>query len=334
MKNLFLIGFIALVSVCESMALGETIVSNLSQKELSENPRADYGALGYGEAGVFGRTFGIDRYGVQGENRCEGGDAVAIRGDSYSPDGIGVLGHGYGSGVMGMGNKLGVVGESRSPKGIGVKGITTTRLGISYGVIGEVMSPKGIGVLGKNNASAGDTIGVLGTTISSHGIGVRGINLKTGGFGWGVVGESFGYGPAMLGINYSNSGYTTGVEGAIKSETGVAVNGVSHANKGKSIGVRGYTKSVEGYPGWFEGGQGIKIPVLDADPKSPAEGTIWINRKEAALKMRVNGITVALKGSTTASGEVPGGKIWLEEDIGALLYKTGGEVRHLRGNKM
>jgi hypothetical protein len=87
----------------------------------------------------------------------------------------------------------GVRGETNSPEGVGVLAInnaggnainawSAATTGFSAGVFAESNSPDGSGVFGKNNATSGFAVGVHGYTDSPVGTGVRGAS-DTGGIG-------------------------------------------------------------------------------------------------------------------------------------------------------
>ena len=98
-------------------------------------------------------------------NQATSGSVAVIRGESQSPDGIGILGQKLGTASFG---------------GAGVKGVNAK----GNGVVGESQGG-GTGVVGDG------TYGVLGRSSTAGGIGV-----------WG---QHFGIGPALVGHNVSSA---------------------------------------------------------------------------------------------------------------------------------
>lgn len=213
---------------------------------------------------------------------------------------------------IGIGYTASLDGNTSNSWGYGVRGYAAARSGTTIGVYGLSYSPQGYGVIGQNAAWSGAGIGIWGISLSSTGTAIKGITFSQRGLAYGVVGES-------------------------RSPRGIGVLGINHASSGNAVAVKGTTNSSEGYPGYFEGGQGIKIPVRDTDPVNPAEGTIWINSKETALKMRLNGTTFALKPLThknpCCTGEI---EMWFDKDYGFMeLWNEENGLRwFLEGDKL
>lgn len=144
-------------------------------------------------------------------------------------------------------------------------------------------------------ALGGKTYGIYSQCNSSAGTGVYGYNKGTISTAYGVVGESRSPdGRAILGTNLSNNGNNVGVTGESRSPFGKGVVGSNESYSGMAIGVYGSTNSPEGYPGYFTGGQGIKIPVLESDPPNPESGTIWVNIVEEKMKVQIGDRTYSL----------------------------------------
>jgi hypothetical protein len=119
--------------------------------------------------GVRGEGYSPDGIGVSGIARATSGSATGVRGDTFSPDGIGVLG---------FGGSRGVYGYSPKQYGRGVYGYAYSSVaGQPIGVYGETGHATGIGVLGKNGLGG---TGMRGETTS--GIGVQGVASNAAGY--------------------------------------------------------------------------------------------------------------------------------------------------------
>lgn len=207
---------------------------------------------------MYGRSDSPNGRGVAGFASASSGDAVGVFGLTASSNGRGVTGEAWATsgpaiGVYGVTRSAstdaaGVLGEATPTatpsSGSGVRGINRNSISAGFGVWGEHPSG-GVGVYG----------------ISVHGVGVYGKVLSdTIGFSIGVWGESpYGGGTGVLGAATATSGLASGVRGTTASSSGIGVFGQATATSGSTFGVRGTVVSPNGYAGYFEGGQGVRV---------------------------------------------------------------------------
>ncbi len=85
---------------------------------------------------------------------------------------------------------IGVRGNSKSPEGIGVEGVADSITGDTIGVRGESVSENGVGVLGEMKLTSGVNFGVKGLNSSPNGRGVLGYATDPTGVNYGVVGRT------------------------------------------------------------------------------------------------------------------------------------------------
>ena len=117
----------------------------------------------------------------------------------------------------------GVRGETWSPNGIGLQGRALGGSGAVFGVHGLAVSSEGTGIYGEANSTAGSIAGVRGVSTSSQGRGVLGEAIAQTGATIGVRGvsnSSAGYG--VYGITTATTGPTVGVYGVNSSSAGFA----------------------------------------------------------------------------------------------------------------
>lgn len=184
------------------------------------------------------------------------------------------------------GLSYGMYGRSDSPNGRGVAGFASASSGDAVGVFGLTASSNGSGVTGEAWATSGPAIGVYGVTRSAStdaagvlgeatpatalSTGVRGINRNSSAAGFGVWGEHTSggvgvYGTSVRGVGVygkvlSNTiGFSIGVWGENPYGGGTGVLGTATATSGATYGVRGEVTSPNGYAGYFEGGQGVRV---------------------------------------------------------------------------
>ncbi len=206
--------------------------------------------------GMYGRSDSPNGRGVAGFASASSGDAVGVFGLTASSNGSGVTGEAWAT----SGPAIGVYGVTRSVStdAAGVLGEATPTTALSTGVrgINRNSSAAGFGVWGEH-ASGG--AGVYGTSV--RGVGVYGKVLSdTYGFSIGVWGESpYGGGTGVLGTATATSGPAYGVRGTTASSGGTGMFGQATATSGSTFGVRGQVTSPNGYAGYFEGGQGVRV---------------------------------------------------------------------------
>jgi len=228
-------------------------------------------------------------YGIRGMAMKGNGPVLGVVGYTNSPSGRAVLGINWAS----SGPAVGTEGVSASPQGIGLKGVGLSKIGMSYGILGDSYSPKGVGILGRNNATSGDAIGILGISKSSEGTAIEGRTQD----GTALRATAEGSSGTSVGVNaFVHSGIAVKAENAGDSGKGVYVGVGRFAQVVDSVAVYGQTYTLgRGYPGYFDGGKGIRIPVIEGDPSSPiCDGTIWMNIVENRMKIRIGGKTFTL----------------------------------------
>jgi len=152
-------------------------------------------------AGVIGQVDNTNAAAVVGIARASSGVTEGVRGNSRSPEGIGLRGIGGVLAADGQpvteGSATGVLGVSNTTVGIGVIGRSTDNIG----VLGEVTSPTrlglgaSVGVLGQTSTTTGLTEGVSGLVYSPNG--TAGVFRNRGG-GDILVGEGSIEGPHLF----------------------------------------------------------------------------------------------------------------------------------------
>lgn len=124
------------------------------------------------------------------------------------------------------GVSLALRGETHSTSGGGVLGHAMATSGLTIGVVGQSNSPDGFGVVGYHFASTGTRAGVLGETnsTSANAVGVHGLinTTSAGSFSAAVRGENLGTGVTGIGVYGSHDGSGWGVYGTCGAGTGVA----------------------------------------------------------------------------------------------------------------
>lgn len=212
------------------------------------DPTFSIGVVGESRAhqgyGVVGSSIAEDAgTGVQGWAHANTGEAVGVRGDSYSISGYGV----YGVSHQLTGPNNGVMGFCQSVDGAGVYGWNFSNTGATVGVRGTVNSPVGTGVAG-----SGYAVGTSGHSFDFGGKGVYGVASTTTGVNYGVYGESYsdnGFG--VFGTNTRTSGTTFGVYGQSDSASGFGVVGYASSNVATiTFGVAGQSDA--------QGGTGVR----------------------------------------------------------------------------
>lgn len=247
--------------------------------------------------------------------------------------------------TINSGLSYGIYGRSDSTSGRGVAGFASASSGEAVGVFGLTASSNGSGVTGEAWASTGPTVGVYGVTRSFSAnaagvfgeaaqtnviqttIGVRGTNRNnSNAAGIGVWGEHAGggvgvqgtsaYGVGVYGQVISNTaGFSIGVLGTSPFTQGMGVWGLATANSGTTYGVRGEVVSPNGYAGYFEGGQGVRVIgnlqatgvktfVID-HPLDPANKYLYHFAQEGPVIQNVYNGIVTLNSAGTAIVTLP-----------------------------
>lgn len=232
---------------------------------------------------------------VLGNSTSPTGASVGVKGQTVSPQGIGVSGLSPAEGIRGeatdaTGTTKGVAGTSLSNSGAGVFGRAMAASGITSGLHGMSDSPNGRGVLGQSMSE-----GVRGEATSASGIarGVCGVSSSTSGEG-------------VLGHASAVTGSTTGVKGMSNSPTGTGVigeadqegvRGVADAASGTARGVCGVSASTagEGVLGHASAVTGTTTGVKGMSDSPTGTGVIGQSAMEG-----VRGVSTATSG--TAQG--------------------------------
>ncbi len=212
--------------------------------------------------GSSGSTYGLEAYacspngyGVYSFNEAESGNAIAIQGDTASPDGFGGYfnGKGYFSGNVGIGTTT-----PASP--LTVSGIVESTSGGFKFPDGTVQTTAGGGGGGYWLPAGSDiyfdagNVGI-GTTSPQHPLHAVSDAYYTSRFRNTGTG-----GAAVFAEATAQSGTTRGVDGYAASPMGTALYGFNEADSGDAVGVRGDTASptgigVKGTSDW--GGIGV-----------------------------------------------------------------------------
>jgi hypothetical protein len=180
------------------------------------------------------------------------------------------------------GGMAGVYGEAEGINSIGVHGKSTGTGVYSYGVLGEAST----GVCGKGLTGVyGEADWDDGTGVLGHGeLGVCGKGTKVGIKGTSVIPETYDSMQLVEGAGVQGVGQNYG--GYFRSYSTIA--GVSAAVFGSGFcGVKGQATNSNGYAGYFDGGKGVRLPVLANDPQNPESGTIWVNSTSNKIKVQI-----------------------------------------------
>jgi hypothetical protein len=151
-----------------------------------------------------------------------------------------------GVGLYGVGPNHGVEGDTSASDAIGVVGDALSTTGTTFGVYGQTFSPSGTGVIGNSLATSGNAVGVEGVTSSPDSVGVWGIGPNRGVEGDTSASDAIG----VLGDASSTTGTTFGVYGLTFSPSGTGVIGNSLATSGNAVGVEGVTSSPDSVGVW------------------------------------------------------------------------------------
>ena len=147
---------------------------------------------------------------VYGISTAPHGSVSAVRGDSASPDGRGILGNATAT----TGSAIGLYGSAASPTGTGVYGEATSMTGSSYGIRAKAFSASGTGLLGDATATTGTTYGLRGRSYSSGGTGILAYAMATTGTTKGLWAEVYSAdGTAAVFQNTANGKLVSGVVG-------------------------------------------------------------------------------------------------------------------------
>jgi hypothetical protein len=165
-------------------------------------------------AGVIGRADNTNAFAVVGVALATSGATEGVRGNTRSPEGIGVHGIGGVRAADGQpvteGSATGVLGVSNTTVGIGVIGRSIDNVG----VVGEVTSETrlglgaSVGVLGQTSTTTGLTEGVSGLVYSPNG--TAGVFRNRGG-GDILVGEGPTEGPHLFRFDGQGNLFLVGV---------------------------------------------------------------------------------------------------------------------------
>lgn len=230
-----------------------------------------------------------------GRASASNGYAIALLGETNTPNGRAVAGDSYssngGTGVWGWsgatsGPAGGVRGTAYSPEGAGVWASNEATSGEGKGVIGDSQSPDGTGVFGYNDNGGDGVVGIVDGPKANEGTGVVGLNLSTSGEGNGVLGDSNSPdGAGVFGINQDGGAGVVGISdhggsgvhgAAFISGDSYGVSGVHYATTGWGIGVYGLSHSdgpavlaennANGMGLWARSANGNPIEALGNDP--------------------------------------------------------------------
>lgn len=286
------------VTVTQGGALGKALVATGGTTGL-EGQGTVQGVHGAsGNVGVLGETSGTqsNHYGVRGVGT---GDAVGVRGEGghgvwaegtitgvVAQGGIGVSAQGSpavlasggaGTGIDAFSETLAVRGASTTGGGTGVKGESSSGIGVhgtsgGTGVLGEGHGEDGVGVQGIGETGVfgggalftatgvkgeGNQVGVLG---EGGATGVRGTGDTTGvrGDGGSIGVHGVTTSPEARGVKGESP--TIGVEGRTTADNSLSVVGVNEASSG-GAGLLGLTFSSDGYGvrGESMGGGGVGV---------------------------------------------------------------------------
>jgi hypothetical protein len=222
-----------------------------------------YGEAAVGDA-VSGYTLNPTATAVHGHNEAGSGLAIAVLGETGSPDGYGgyFAGRGYFSNDVGIGTtdtasmlhvvdpiETAVTGTCEVEGSTGYLGHTQAgvygEIATGRGVYGEVLGAGGFGVYGK----AVDGIGVYGEATSFDG--------GTGVLGFVPSANSI----AISGFNESETGAAVAIKGETVSPDGAAIYGYSGLVSGHAVAVKGEVESPNGFAGYFLGRGHFSEPV-------------------------------------------------------------------------
>jgi len=179
-------------------------------------------------------------------NTATSGLAVAVYGQSDSPDGYGIRG----VAAHASGASSAVVGSNSSTSGTGVFGSASAASGTTYGGYFQTLSIDGRAVFGTATATSGTNYGGYFRSSSPGGIGVYGLCNATSGVNYGVFGET----SSQLGIGvYGKSNHSGGLGGYFQNGAGVALHAVSGAQSNivvpQGAAIRGDSDSTNGVIG-------------------------------------------------------------------------------------
>jgi len=127
-------------------------------------------------AGVIGKIDNTEGSGLSGFANATSGNARGVRGQSFSPDGVGVLAVAgpdlTGEGPLPDGTAIGVLGRATTMRGTGVRGRALAATGSNVGVQGISDSSQGTGVLGivDSNDATAYAFAVRGSVNATNGV--------------------------------------------------------------------------------------------------------------------------------------------------------------------
>lgn len=278
--------------------------------------------------------------GVVGTATSSTGLAVGVTGSTSSSGGVGVMG----STNVASGECFGVWGINLSTGGRGVYGQSVQTSGTNYGVYGSIAGGGGAGVHGENTGG-GPAAGVHGANLGFNGTGVRGIGARTGVAGdagsasaVGVTGSStFPDGVGVVGLNEPplGNGEGIGVYGQTTSVFGIGVYGLGTHPVGQYVGVRGATANAFGY-GVFAAGNfgasGTKSFVID-HPSDPENRYLKHYCAEGPEPLNVYGGAARLDGAGRAVVELPDYFAEINRDPRIQLTAAGAAMPNLHASE-